>query len=283
MNRVVELFGVPTVSQEADWKGIVESQKCPFTGRTCYKVRKSEPNVSIGTCIVSHGRFEAPLIICPARFLKQRQIFTDCLHLLTLHEPGNELHIVSEVFVPGGSVDYFLVSVREGQVKDFVGIEVQAVDTTGTVWDARQQFLQEVGVVVPGTSPSLQRRYGVNWKMTAKTTLVQMFHKVETFENISKRLVLVVQEQLLEYMQTEFDFTHLHAPARVGDSFHLHAYRLASRENSSLTLDLYMRLSTDAAGVARCLGLRAEVKVELEQIVKALQARISEATRFSPV
>ena len=50
-----------------------------------------------------------------------------------MHEPGNELHTVPEVSVPGGSVDYFLASVRDGKVKDFVGIELQTLDTTGTV------------------------------------------------------------------------------------------------------------------------------------------------------
>ncbi len=79
----------------------------------------------------------APVVICPFRLLQRRQIFVDSLHLLGMHEPGNELHIIPEVAVPGGSVDYFLVSARLRKVMDFVGIEVQALDTTGTVWPAR--------------------------------------------------------------------------------------------------------------------------------------------------
>jgi hypothetical protein len=35
-------------------------------------------------------------------------------HLLTQHEPGNELHIIPEISVPGGSVDYVLASVKSG-------------------------------------------------------------------------------------------------------------------------------------------------------------------------
>ena len=61
----------------------------------------------------------------------------DCLQLLTLHEPGNELHVVSEINLPGGSVDYFLVSAARGKVRDFVGVELQALDTTGTVSNTR--------------------------------------------------------------------------------------------------------------------------------------------------
>lgn len=32
--------------------------------------------------------------------------------------------------------------------------------------------------------------------MTAKTTLVQMHHKIQTFEHVNKRLVLVTQDGL---------------------------------------------------------------------------------------
>ena len=31
--------------------------------------------------------------------------------------------------------------------------------------------------------------FGMNWKMTAKTILVQLHHKIETFESINKHLV----------------------------------------------------------------------------------------------
>lgn len=41
----------------------------------------------------------------------------------------------------------------------------------------------------------------MNWKMTAKTILVQLHHKIDTFESISKHLVLVVQDYLLDYMK----------------------------------------------------------------------------------
>jgi hypothetical protein len=61
---------------------------------------------------------------------------------LTVHEPGNELHIVGEINIPGGSVDYFFVSAKERKVMDFVGIEFQTLDTTGTVWPERSASLQ---------------------------------------------------------------------------------------------------------------------------------------------
>lgn len=283
MSTVVELFGHSAAKQRRDWKKIVEGQQCPFLGKRCYKVRKSDPNMSIGSCTVLYGKASEPIIICPTRLTDRRQIFTDCFHLLTTHEPGNDLHITSEVTVPGGSVDYVLVSVRGGKVKDFVGIELQTLDTTGTVWPERQRLLKELGVARRDRSENSKKSYGMNWKMTAKTILVQMHHKIQTFEHVNKKLVLVTQDRLLEYMTGEFNFGHLKNPAGIGDAMHLHAYKMVRQKDKSYKLVLKLRLSTDAEGIATCLGLQAEARVEIEQIIQVLQAKISPATLFTPV
>lgn len=254
-----------------------------FLNGTCYKVRKSDPSVSIGTCSVHYGRSPAPVVICPARFLERRQVFIDCFHLLTLHEPGNELHIVSEVAIPGGAVDYFLVSAKDGRVKDFVGIELQALDTTGTIWPQRQQLLHELGVLNADAPTPSPKAFGMNWKMTAKTTLVQLHHKVQTFEHVNKKLVLVLQDGLLGYMSREFNFQHVHSPAVLGDSMQIHAYSLVAQPDQTLRLGLAARASTDADGVGACLGLQAEARIELEQILDSLQHKLSAVTLFLPV
>ncbi|MGC9222301.1 MAG: NotI family restriction endonuclease [Terracidiphilus sp.] len=283
MNKVVELFGHAVGEPGLDWKSIVKQQQCPFSKKTCYKVRKSDAQVAIGTCTVLYGAKEAePVVICPTRLIERRQIFTDCLQLLTTHEPGNELHVVQEVAIPGGSVDYFVVSAREGKVRDFVGIELQTIDTTGTVWPERQRLLKKLGVPRSDQGEMLKKMFGMNWKMTAKTILVQMHHKIKTFEHINKKLVLVTQDKLFAYMRREFEFRHLSNPPSVGDSMHFHAYRMAEQRNHSNRLTLQSRFSTDAEGVARCLGLQAEARVEIEEIIKTLEAKISPATVFAP-
>lgn len=284
MNKVVELFGVSTGSKRvANWPTIIAEQKCVFLNKRCYKVRKSNPEISIGSCTVLYGKNAEPVIICPTRLIERGQIFTDCFHLLTTHEPGNELHVVSEVAIPGGSVDYFLVSVKDGKVKDFVGIELQTLDTTGTVWPERQRLLAELGVPRGDDAENSDKPYGMNWKMTAKTILVQMHHKVQTFEHVHKKLVLVIQDKLLSYMSSEFQFDHLKSPARIGDSMHLHAYSMGQTQTGDFRLTMASRLSTDADGISTCLGLQAEARVELAQIIRALEAKISLATLFRPV
>lgn len=282
VNRVLELFGKPTAEAGCNWRKISQKQQCPYAGRKCIKVRKSQPSLAIGTCCVLYGQDQTPIVICPLRLLERRQVVSDCIHLLTLHEPGNELHLVPEVSIPGGSVDYFLASVNDGKVVDFVGIELQTLDTTGTVFPERQRFLKSVGLRVRGSDIRSHKGFGMNWKMTAKTILVQLHHKTETFEHVNKHLVLVVQDHLLSYMRREFRFEHLHQ-ARLGDPAHIHSYRLLRQPSGAHRLKLDARFSTDSSGVARCLGLQAETKVELEDIIRTLQAKISKETQFSPL
>jgi hypothetical protein len=282
-SSVLELFGRSARGPKQNWKRIIQKQQCPFLDKRCYKVRKSDPETSIGSCTVLYGREAEPIIICPTRLIERRKIFTDCLHLLTTHEPGNELHIVSEISIPGGSVDYFLVSAKQERVRDFVGVELQTLDTTGTVWPVRQRLLKKLGVPRGDNAENLDKPYGMNWKMTAKTILVQMHHKIQTFEHVNKKLVLVTQDKLLAYMTKEFNFGHLSKPPMVGDSMHFHAYFMAEQPDHSYRLALKSRLSTDAEGIALCLGLQAEARVGLDEIIKALQAKISPATLFTPV
>lgn len=282
MSAIVELFGRSVEAQGEDWRQIVSDQQCVFLGRTCYKVRKSDPDQAIGSCTVLYGRRPEPIVICPTRLIERGQVFTDCFHLLTTHEPGNELHLVPEVTIPGGSVDYFLVSAKSGKVKDFVGIEIQTLDTTGTVWPERQRLLRRLEASNDDIGETSKKSYGMNWKMTAKTTLVQMHHKVQTFEHLNKKLVLIVQDKLLIYMARQFRFGHVKNPAAIGDSMHIHAYRMEQQSGGSLKPVMQSRLSTDAEGIGVCLGLQAEARIGLEEILQSLQSKLTSATLFVP-
>lgn len=275
MSKVIELYGRGTGSR-VQWAEIAASQQCPFLGRKCLKIRKSEPAVSIGTCTLRYGQRD--VIICPHRLIERHQIFMDCIHLLSHKQPGDELMLVREVEVPGGSIDYCLVAVRGERVVDFVGVELQTMDTTGTIWPERQRFLAEHGVKVRRSDRDAIKSFGMNWKMTAKTTLVQLHHKVRTFQNVNRHLVLALQQPLLEYMRSAFRFDHLR-PATVGDPMHFHSYDLIA-DGEDRRLKLIERLSTDVDGVAACLGLQAQSNVEIEVIIKALEAKLITAIRL---
>ena len=273
--KLSELFTVSTNAEGQNWLDIVSEQQCSFLNKKCIKSRKSQPEISIGTCTVKYGKHD--VIICPHRLLEKRQIFIDCMHLLTLHEPGNELHVISEVSIPGGSIDYILISAKDNKVKDFVGIELQTLDTTGTVWPERQRYLKSLDIPVQESDSDSAKPYGMNWKMTAKTILVQLHHKIETFENLNRHLVLVVQDCLLDYMQKEFSFSHISKTAKIGDSMHFHSYQLKDKDKS-FHLSLYERMSTDSQGISKCMGLQAEANIDLDVIIKILESKISVKT-----
>lgn len=223
MGKISEFFGLYCRDTALDFKQAMDTQTCPYTQRICFKMRKSNPEIKIGTCSVRYQNQD--IIICPFRLLEHSQIFIDCLHLLTMHESGNELYLVPEVKIPGGHVDYFLVSAKDKKVRDFIGIELQTMDTTGTVWPARQKFLNEQGIEVnPGDLDS-KKSFGMNWKMTLKTILIQMHHKSETFEHLNKHLVLIIQKPLYEHMKNSFNFEGIHG-VRLGDSVHIHSYNI---------------------------------------------------------
>lgn len=276
MSKLIEFFGHDISSRgvsSSKLKSLLKNQSCPYRNSRCIKTRKSSPEIAIGTCVVTHS--ERPVIICPHRMLEKRKVFADCIHLLTLHQPGNDFHVIPEVEVLGGMVDYFLVSSRGGKVRDFVGIELQTVDTTGTVWPERQRFLKSKGLTVDERDVASSRPFGMNWKMTAKTILVQLHHKVETFSALQKHLVLVVQDVLLDYIRKEFATSHLETDARVGDPMHFHAYKVDSG-----SLQLSSRLSTDVEGVASALNRKNSASPSLANITTTLERRIGPATRL---
>lgn len=83
MNRILEFYGFSTRAElEQDWVQTAATEHCPFLNRKCVKIRKSEPEKSIGTCSVEYGKVRATVIICPHRLLERDQIFIDCWHEL---------------------------------------------------------------------------------------------------------------------------------------------------------------------------------------------------------
>jgi hypothetical protein len=202
------------------------------------------------------------------------------MHLLANHAPGNEFHLIPEVTTPGGNIDYFLASVNRGKVEDFVGIELQTLDTTGSIWPERQRFLRRHGLPAREVRGHDERKgFGMNWKMTAKTILMQLHHKATTFESLHRHLVLVIQDRLLDDMKAKFDFSPFRV-ARNGDSVHLHSYNLEP-DTSGSSIQLSSRLSTDAAGIAKSLGKREAPNLTLVQLNTLLEGKISAKTRVT--
>jgi hypothetical protein len=264
----LEFYGnVILISQ--DWDKILTKQHCPFLNRRCLKQRKSDPKQTIGACTI--GYQGKPLIVCPKRFLEGQQIFLDSAKLLTARNA--RLFVVPEIKVPGGSVDYFLVAVREDQVVDYLGLEIQSLDTTGSgsIWNAREDLY----------NGNLQKkyRYGVNWKMSAKTILIQMYHKSGSFEGLGKKLVLVLQQQFWDYISQQFQTAHFH-DAEAEDSVHVHIYTCIELDRK-FRLVLSDRKSTNASGVEHMLRLGIGASISEQEVIERIKAKLPGAIQLS--
>ncbi len=269
--KALELFTfTPPALRLHEWQHILATNDCRYIDKKCDKTRKSQPEIAIGTCIVGYAG--NPVIICPHRFLQHRQIFQDVVPLLDHHQPSNQIHVIPEITLPGGSVDYFIVSVQADTIVDYLALEIQALDTTGSVWFSRQKMIREE-IGIPVEIPTNDSSYGINWKMTAKTILIQMHHKVETLELLGKKLVLVIQDVFFNYMQTEFSTQSLQEANR-GNSAHFHIYTL----NENFVLQLMAQHSTTATGIERMLGRQKAADIPEEVLLQRLQLKMGKNT-----
>jgi len=174
--------------------------------------------------------------------------------------------------MPGGSIDYFLVGMKAAEILDYAGIEIQSLDTTGSgaIWKAREDLLQ--GRLRGAYS------YGMNWKMSAKTILVQMHHKAAAFEALGKKLVLVVQKRFFDYITREFHTGQLRA-ADSRDSVHFHIYDVVML-GSELQIVLDERRSTNVSGVAQMLDLGSKGDILEEEVIMRIKAKMPNAVRL---
>jgi hypothetical protein len=264
MKQPLEFYGVNTAS-DVVWKGVLSAQQCPYTASRCVKQRKSNPEQTIGACVI--GYQEQPLIICPKRFLQHHQIFVDAVALIKTR--GARYVAVPEIMMPGGSVDYFVVAMRGDEVVDYVGLEIQGLDTTssGGIWAAREDLMR--GVMQDNYG------YGVNWKMSAKTILMQLHHKAKAFEQLGKKLLLVIQRQFFEYMQREFQTEHFQS-AQTRDTVHFHLYDCVEI-NESYRLSLESRISTSVGGIERMLKLGNTTQILTDDVIAIIKRKLSKA------
>ncbi len=93
-----------------------------------------------------------------------------------------------------------------------------------------------------------------------------------------KHLGLIVQRPLYEHMKEDFNFGEIEE-VRLGDPVHIHSYNF-EENGTALNLSLHTRISTDSAGIAKCLGLNAESKVELQDLIRILEPKLIEENRL---
>jgi hypothetical protein len=170
---------------------------CPFSGQVCSKTAKGE---SLPVCSVFIRN--KPVAVCPKRLL-QADILADVVATCWrgAPPPPSACEIVSEVKMEGfGNVDFVVVAKDiNGEIKDFVSVEVQAIDTTGSYNPAFQALK---------SASTLPKKpvYNLNYDNVYKRYVTQLIRKGYFHHHWGTRIIGVMQDIVFEDIQSRFQF-----------------------------------------------------------------------------
>lgn len=249
-----EIFGYPFTNKSSVVQEAREEQFCPFLKGECKKPRKSEPEVKIGTCTLGYkGKYlekVTPIIVCPHRF-EEPSVYNAIEELYFGGLPDDyQIRWASEVSCGGaGSIDFVAAKIKGEEIEDFLCVEVQTAGTTGTPWDAVTDFKHTGGFQEESYD------YGINWaNQFIKTMMQQVYKKGMVITSWGKKIVFVIQDVALVYIQSTTDAQDLHE-ARDTDAIHFCTFRMVWDENSETwQLKFDQQVSTDIEGIRKILG-----------------------------
>jgi hypothetical protein len=196
---IAEILGRPVQPRDKILADISEKDyTCPFLHERCRKGGHSPDNIPLATCsVIKSGK---TIITCPYRFYENDLTI---LHDVSGHFwPGHALGIK---FVPNvkvtsaGNVDWFIVRKTADRIEDILGVELQAIDITGSVRPAFQDFINNRPLQKPAN-------FGINYRNVSKRLLPQLLEKGRCFKAWRKKLAVVVQDALYENLEQKIQF-----------------------------------------------------------------------------
>lgn len=193
--KILELFGYAPEDASEEAAGAREALRCPFLNSPCTKV--FHDNTPSGVCTLRQIVNPEPVICCPNRlydgnyqFLSDVAgvAFGEGVRLISGREAahvrhdgryvavfgkrwGKELRLPQKKGGGGYYIDWILASIGEdGKLREFVALEVQAIDTTGSYRLERDGYMK-------GELPEKASKAGLNWENVAKRILSQIIYK----------------------------------------------------------------------------------------------------------
>lgn len=192
--NIVEFFGYDPSDNSQSAFQCRKELKCPFLRSECKK-KFSDGEIS-GACTVKQSSPEH-IICCPQRLYAEehkilvdvvQEAFGERLHIYPGLEAikhcsqgrvvaafgkgwGHELRLPNRRKKGGYFVDWILAVIdAKGKLSEFVAVEVQTIDTTGTYRRERDAYIS--GKEFDGASKA-----GLNWENVSKRILPQLIYK----------------------------------------------------------------------------------------------------------
>ncbi|MDR0837952.1 MAG: hypothetical protein LBM94_07175 [Propionibacteriaceae bacterium] len=199
---IYEFFGYRAVDDSNEAKAAPASAECPFLGEKCEKTLNDR--AISGACSIK-PMTSPPVICCPIRLyaddykilqhIADLAFETPNLELvsgpsarktaLREHKPtigvfgkrwGGELHLPKKSGHGNYFVDWILALVSaDGELQEFVAIEVQTMDTTGNYRPGRLALLD-------GRRELVRTTVGINWENVSKRIIPQLVYKGQVLQ-----------------------------------------------------------------------------------------------------
>jgi hypothetical protein len=172
---------------------------CPFIERTCTKRSTADKQHPYPVCTLRKGATSA-IAVCPKRFYEIDFLSDIVRHAWLGKSPENPV-IANEVKIDGfGNVDFVISDLEaDGTINQFLSVELQAIDITGSARLAYDAILQNKML-------SKRPTYGFNWKNVAKRYMNQLISKGYLHHHWGTKIVAVIQDEVYEYFRKDADF-----------------------------------------------------------------------------
>ncbi len=189
---IVEIFGYSPDDLSSSCRSLWNLEACPFINKACTKTNHDK-SVVYGTCSVTSPYGDC--IICPNRLYANgydslrkvsREVFGDDVEFFTYEEfipvrEANGTCVVAlghnsgkEVNIGGHfSMDWVLAKVQDGELVEYVGVEVQSIDITGNYRDCWYAYKNQTA----STASIPSSEHGMNWANVHKRLSPQLIRK----------------------------------------------------------------------------------------------------------
>lgn len=178
---------------------------CPFIKVRCPKRSTNLPNQPYPVCTLwRNGPASDPeadlIFVCPKRFYAV-DFLTDVIeHCWPGTKPKNPMVAPEVKMSDFGNVDFVIADVLEdGEVAQFLSVELQAIDITGSAFPAYMALRR---------GADLQKRptYNFNWDNVYKRYVAQLIRKGYFHHHWKSKIVAVIPEQVYQYITRRADF-----------------------------------------------------------------------------
>ena len=201
--------GVPQVSRPGRTAGFDPESldfRCPFIDSRCVKRSASLGSEPYPVCSIRRNVGGEPkqICVCPKRFYSVDFLTDVVQHCWPGDPPGNP-QIAREVKMTGfGNVDFVVADTQPGgAVTEFLSVELQAIDITGSVMPAYRALRAD---------KHLDRKptYGLNWANVYKRYITQLIRKGYFHHHWGTKIVAVMQDVVYDYVCDWADFMRSH-------------------------------------------------------------------------